>query len=348
MINMASHRYLAVRTFARRLGHTMRRIPAHRPACPTPPKIGSSQGVRQILRFRYCFLILLGFVGGCDAQEEEIAFPDTSCEHYRKTPVFLVHGSGLDFSTFTPLIGAFRAVGYPREALVAINLKPNDGDNIHAAETMIADGVRNQLATVNEAATQLGCTTPEHTQVNIVAHSMGAFSSRWFLRYMQPEAVRSLVTLAGSNHGTDKLCGRRGKGNEQMCPANDPAPESAQGRLNGIPGRRFDETPWGLAEDPIDIESLPADSTRRVAYATIRLEPDVWIDPASSAELAGAGGVEVADPARFQLRETSPGNYLFTGAASHDGLPTHPAVAAFLIEGFAALAQDARDRPPAE
>ena len=345
MIHTAPHRYLTVRTFARRLGHTMRRIPAHRPGCPTPPKIGSSQGVRQILRFRYCFLILLGFVGGCDAQEAEISYPEPRCSDYRKTPVFLVHGSGLDSTTFTPLIDAFRDAGYPRESILAIDLKPNDGDNIHAAETFIADGVRKQLAAVNEATARLDCAMPEHTQVNIVAHSMGAFSSRWFLRYVRPEAVRSLVTLAGSNRGTDRLCGRRGRGNEQMCPANDPTPDSAQGRLNGVPEQRLDETPWGSGPDPDDITSMPATVNRRIAYVAIRLEPDAWIEPATSAELAGAGGFDVSDAARYELHETSPGNYLFTGAASHDGLPTHPAIAAFLLDGFAAEARD-KAQPP--
>ena len=80
---------------------------------------------------------------------------------------------------------------------------------------------------------------------------------------------------------------------------------------------------------------MPATVNRRIAYVAIRLEPDAWIEPASSAELAGAGGFDVSDAARYELRETSPGNLLFTGAASHDGLPAHPTIAAFLLEGFA-------------
>ena len=57
---------------------------------------------------------------------------------------------------------------------------------------------------------------------------------------------------------------------------------------------------------------------------SVRIEPDSWIKPESSAILDGSGGVPVSVPPRVLVEETSAGNYLFHGTVDHDSLPKHP------------------------
>ena len=157
---------------------------------------------------------------------------------------------------------------------------------------------------------------------------MGAFSARWFARFLKPESVRTLVTLAGSNHGTDKLCGRSARGDQQMCPAFSSADDASkvQVELNGTEAQPVDETPFGVGADSAGRPRLAPDATRRITYFTVRLQPDIWIEPADSAILDGAGGVSVPSLAEFPVSETTDGNFLFRDRASHDGLPSHPAL----------------------
>lgn len=224
-------------------------------------------------------------------------------------PVVLIHGSGLDSSYWSEMIAALRAAGYPPEAVAAVDLVPSDGDNVAAARGPIADAVERLLA-------ERAGTAAAPRKVDIVAHSMGAFSGRWYAAKIAPEKVRRFVAIAGANHGTDALCGMPGEGNRQMCPAFSDARGSAQAALNGTRRSPADPTPFGVGEDPPGYERVPPDAERAIAYITLRVENDPWIVPAESAVLAGAGGLALEAGPR--IVETGPGNYLIAGAVGHD------------------------------
>ncbi len=235
-----------------------------------------------------------------------------------EVPVLFVHGSGLDSSTWETMQSALRAAGYPRDWLHAIDMRPPDGDNVRSAEKFIAPAVEVLLNAARQRADH-----PPVTRVDIVAHSMGAVSARWFAARMHPEKVRTLITLAGANHGTDALCGATGSGDRQMCPAF--GGDSVQRDLNGTPDAPLDETPYGLGADPSHVPRIEPDAARGILYLTLRIEPDRWIVPARSALLTGAGGAGSAHTHRY-FRETSPGNWLFLGGVDHDTLPMDGAV----------------------
>jgi len=174
-----------------------------------------------------------------------LASPD-----YSRIPVVFVHGSGLSAATWQPMLRFLVADGYPRVYLHAVDMSPDDGDNVRAATTFIAPAVDTLLAT----AAQHAPAGSAPSKVDIVAHSMGALSGRWYAAKIRPDRVRTVITLAGANHGTNALCGYPGKGNQQMCPAFGNA--WLQRELNGAARAPSDETPYGVGLDPPGITTV--------------------------------------------------------------------------------------------
>jgi len=241
-----------------------------------------------------------------------------AASHPSYVPILFVHGTGMTSGTWNQMRDHLLSKGYPPDYLLAVDLLPRDGDNVRAARRYIEPAVEKLLQAAHEISAGRAA-----KKVDIVAHSMGAVSARWFAVKMQPEQVRTLITLAGANHGTNALCGYPGYGERQMCPAF--ATRSVQSDLNGVPDIPRDETPYGVGEDPQRVNSVLPDSSREILYVTLRIDPDEWIVPADSALLSGAGGIEV--PFRHaEFRQTSAGNWLYSGEADHDLLPRDAAV----------------------
>jgi hypothetical protein len=225
-------------------------------------------------------------------------------------------------------------LGYPPEYLHALDMLPRDGDNELAARTYIQPAVEALLRRAERAARSAGVSAPR--RVDIVAHSMGAFSSRWYLAQVDATKSRVWIGIAGANFGTDALCGGSGVGDRQMCPAFASAGESAaQNVLNGTREAPLDPTPFGIGQDAATYARVGPDAQRCLAYYTLRIEPDEWIEPANSAVIAGAGGLSV-ETAELPAIETSSGNFLFTESTSHDDLPKHPQAIEFVARVVAA------------
>lgn len=228
------------------------------------------------------------------------------------------------------MIDRFRAGGLPPTHLVAVRLTPDNGSNVRAAELFIAPAVRTVLAEARQRAEGAGCRPP--MKVDIVAHSMGTVSARWFAAQIDPGRVRNLVGIASANHGTDALCGHDGDGNRELCPAFAASERESrvQFTLNGAAAAPADETPFGFGADgPGRPHIAPRDSTG-IYYWSIRIEPDEWIRPAASAKLDGAGGRALpALPAG--AHETEPGNVVWPAGVSHDDLPGHPPLIDFVL-----------------
>jgi pimeloyl-ACP methyl ester carboxylesterase len=266
---------------------------------------------------------------GCDAADRSQVSP---CEALERAPVVFVHGSGLKDTLWNDMRAAMVDGGYRREWLEAVQLVPDDGANVRAAERILRPAVDAVLERAESLAKEQGCRTPR--RVDLVAHSMGAVSARWYAARIAPEKVRTLVGIAPSNHGTNALCGLSGAGNAEMCPAF--ARGGVQLDLNGSASSPRDETPFGTGADSRTAVRVAPEPLRTIDYFTLRLEPDEWIKPESSAVLDGAGGRTWPTLPR-DARETTPGNVLWGSPAGHDSFPGDPeliaTVVALLTEG---------------
>lgn len=260
---------------------------------------------------------------GCPVQS-------TACVNLQRRPVMFVHGSGLSPDSWNEMVESFRKHGYPTSHLLAVRLVPNDASNPRSAERFISPAVKELLLTATRASERAGCRAP--TKVDIVAHSMGSVSSRWYASQIDATRVRNLVGITPANHGTDALCGHAGEGNQELCPAfaQSPLESAVQVALNGNLRQPADKTPFGFGSDRSGVPRIDPTQDRGIFYWTIRIEPDEWIRPASSAELDGAGGRSVPRlPAGST--ETSPGNILWRSGVTHDDMPRDPQVISFVL-----------------
>jgi pimeloyl-ACP methyl ester carboxylesterase len=216
-------------------------------------------------------------------------------------------------------------IGYPKDYLLAIDL-PMYASNVESATDHIAPAVE-LLLEVNRARRKAHGLLPLD-RIDVVAHSMGAVSARWYVAKIGAHRVRRLIGLAPANHGTNALCLLKGDGNREMCPAfaASETQSAVQIELNGPPGSSVDETPWGVGLDSPSRERVEPDERRRVEYYTIRLEKDPWIVPGHSAVLDGAGGSAKVALTGLHVRETTSGNYQLIGQYDHDSLPQSPRV----------------------
>ncbi len=219
-------------------------------------------------------------------------------------PVLLVHGHGTSSLVFDDMIDHLRGRGYAPGHLLAVDLVPPDGSNVAAAEQMIAP-----------AAERLARLSPDGT-IDIVAHSMGALSSRWYATRIRPDRVRTLITVGGANHGTDALCGEPGAGAAESCPAFATAGSPVQLPLNGATGASGDETPYGRGADRPAAASIRPQPGREIRYVAVLVPGDRWIQPQHSAELDGAD--RVPTPPGVAVTQPLAGNLLFAEPTDHD------------------------------
>jgi pimeloyl-ACP methyl ester carboxylesterase len=237
-------------------------------------------------------------------------------------PVLLVHGSGLDSTSWDALTGRLRSLGWPQEYLAAVDLSPNDGANERAAREQLQPAAIRLLETAAARARREGWDPPD--KLAVVAHSMGAVSGRWLASRLMPESVAVFVAIAGANHGSRALCGLSGAGNEELCAATSGEVPVFAG-LNGTATAPRDPTPFGPGQDPPGHPHEPPTGAACIAWFTIFIDPDEWIVPADSARLAGSGaGVALTAPADVQV--VAPGEFRVTAAIRHDDLPSAPAV----------------------
>jgi pimeloyl-ACP methyl ester carboxylesterase len=253
---------------------------------------------------------------------------------YDKTPILFVHGHGLSPKYWDRMIARFAEAGYPQEYLLAVDIRPRRMSNISAAENFIAPAVDKLLSDARAASSAAGFGATLQ-RVDIIAHSMGAISSRWYAARIAPQKVRTWIAIAGTNSGTDAMCEHHDDGARELCPAyaKSVAESKIQVELNGVPEVPKDATPYGVGADSPDVVSVRDSATRYILFLTVRAPDDEWIVPPGSAEIDGAGGIDVMLPKGLAVSETSPGNFLLEEASDHDMLPRNPVV----IETVAAM-----------
>lgn len=268
-------------------------------------------------------------LGGCRAAP-------TAAPDLHRSPVLLIHGLGENADVWLRMRMGLEARGYPAEYLLAVELVPSGGANIPAATEQLASAVERLLARATNAASGSGVPAP--SRVDLIAHSMGALSGRYYAAQVRPDRVRTLLTLAGANHGSDRFCPPADPpGSRELCPAfASGPPDGIQALLNGTGAAVRDETPYGLGADPEGRPSTPADSSRRIRYATIDAGREEWIVPTSSTRLAGAGGWDSSVTLPKGVLQLGTGSFVIT-RSDHDAIVRSEAaialVAALLASG---------------
>ncbi|MBB5926880.1 esterase/lipase family protein [Streptomyces echinatus] len=168
-------------------------------------------------------------------------------------PIVFVHGWNSDGSTWNTMAERFRADGWPAGRLHRWSYPTSQSNATTAIQ--LAQEIDHVLAATGAS------------KVDLVTHSMGGLSSRYYLKNMAGDAkVDAWVSLAGPNHGTGAayLCG--GASCTEMRPGS-----AFLDALNA-----GDETPG---------------TTR---YATWRSPCDGIVTPADTVALAGALNTETA------------------------------------------------------
>jgi len=110
-------------------------------------------------------------------------------------PVLLVHGVNGAAENFDVMVENLVAAGWPREHIYAYTFDdPSWGCNLDNAFTISA-WVENILAETGQP------------RINLVAHSMGTLSSRYYIKNLGGTAfVNTYATLGGMHHGLDSAC----------------------------------------------------------------------------------------------------------------------------------------------
>lgn len=104
-------------------------------------------------------------------------------------PILFVHGWNASSSTWTTMISRFKKDGWSDAELV--NWSYNFNQSNATTAQLIANKVDSILAATGA------------THVDIITHSMGSLSARYYVRNLNGDGkVDALVSLGGPNHGT--------------------------------------------------------------------------------------------------------------------------------------------------
>ena len=179
-----------------------------------------------------------------------------------RPPILFVHGWNSSAGVWTTMIGRFRKDGWQSSDLASFSYNT-------AASNATTAGIIAQK--VDSIRTATGA-----SQVAIIGHSMGTLSARYYVRNLGGDGkVSALVSLAGTNHGTQTALFCFQTSCQEMWPNS-----SFLTALNST-----DET-WGSPR-----------------YATWWSPCDEVISPRSSALLSGALNTQTACMQHSQLHE---------------------------------------------
>lgn len=110
-------------------------------------------------------------------------------------PVVFIHGVGGSASEFDVMIDRLVDAGWPRDHLFAIQFaNARWGCNMDNAVT-----IQTEVARILNQTGQ--------SRIDLVAHSMGTLSSRWFVKFLGgTDLVDTYVTIGGMHHGLRTSC----------------------------------------------------------------------------------------------------------------------------------------------
>ncbi|MBN1802961.1 MAG: alpha/beta fold hydrolase [Candidatus Lokiarchaeota archaeon] len=176
-----------------------------------------------------------------------------------KNPILFVHGYTGSASNWNTMISRFRSAGYEDDLLYAFTFS-----NPSSASSGINERNAGEISGwVDYILSQTGA-----SEIDIIGHSMGGLSSRWYIKYLGGTSkVDDYVSLGTPQHGTT------------LSFWGDMRPGSSfLNRLNS-----GDETPSG------------------VDWTTVRTEDDELVHPIDTAMLDGAENFLIDGPGHMEL-----------------------------------------------
>ncbi|MBT2661255.1 triacylglycerol lipase [Bacillus sp. ISL-45] len=199
-----------------------------------------------------------------------------------KDPVVFVHGFTGSSSSFDNMKEWLISQGWPSNYLYAIQYSDTTGssvDNAYELQTFVKNVLRQTKA----------------SKVDIVAHSMGGLSTRYYVKYLEgAQNVDDIVTLGSPHHGTNSsYFGLWTEGAREMVPGS-----AFLNELNSV-----DETPNG------------SDTSAVIQYTSIYSSADTVINPYTSSIIEGAENIEIS-------------------GVSHSGLLTDSTVRPLILDGL--------------
>lgn len=160
-------------------------------------------------------------------------------------PVIFVYGFNGSTSTWTDMVADFQANGWSSSDLVVFTY------DSHQSNVTTANQLAARISSVRSATGA--------AKVDLVTHSMGALSSRYYLKNLGgTSVVDDFVSLGGPNHGTSTatLCGWLYTACSEMSPGS-----SFLNTLNSgdeTPGAVNYGTWWSSCDDTINPDSSVA------------------------------------------------------------------------------------------
>ena len=185
----------------------------------------------------------------------------------------LVHGINGNHANFDVMVGRLEEAGWPREWLAALDY-PDPAWGCNADNATFLDAAVERLRRDTGA-----------DRVDLIAHSMGALSSRYYLQRLGGhEVVARYVTLGGLHHGNQWACLNPLPVCvwQEICPTNEFLAD-----LNGdpdAPGTPVAVSICSTADETADLETCLSDTMENIQVdgAThdgpegLLEDPEIW------------------------------------------------------------------------
>lgn len=135
-------------------------------------------------------LLCLALAGSASAAKPGGGGGGTGCPTLTHNPIVFVHGWNSDASTWNTMVSRFQADGWTTPELNTWTYNTSQSNATTAS----------QLSSKVDSVLKATCAT----QVDLISHSMGGLSTRYYVKYLGGGAkVDDFVSLGGPNHGTD-------------------------------------------------------------------------------------------------------------------------------------------------
>lgn len=230
-------------------------------------------------------------------------------------PTILVHGTWDNQNSWNVLAPALVARGY---CVFTVNYGRDPGSVYGAMPWVYGTGDMDASAAELAGVVDRVRSATGARQVDIVGHSQGALIARQYLRFhggADPDdparnAVRRVVSIAGTNHGTTM------QGIGLLVENNRPLGDAAallmsRAAIDQVVGSPF-----------LDRLNAGGDTEPGVDYTVITTHVDTTATPPEASFLTGGAGATVSN---LWLQDVSPGN-----TTGHAELPRDPAVVALV------------------
>lgn len=209
-------------------------------------------GKRLVVSMFVIFLFVLSFLAPVKI---------TKAAADEKDPIIFVHGYTGSSTSYNTMKNWLVSEGWPSNYLFALQYSNTTGSNVRNADEL--------SAYVKQVMSQTGA-----NKVDIIAHSMGGLSTRYYIKNLDGgNTVDDVITLGSPHHGTNTAYfGTITAGAREMLPGS-----SFLTSLNS-----GDETPNG--SDPLN----------KIQYTSIYSSSDTVISPYTSSILAGARNEQIS------------------------------------------------------